>query len=113
MPQITVLRSIASGASVNLFENWQYEYPPKASLLEVLISAEVAGFVMSLTTGTESIVQPESPVGLGALDTLPAPQDFQAIIDKVDPGERLVLTVRNTTGAAKQVQMVANLNFAG
>src|SRR5262245_28268529 len=114
MPQWNVVESIAAGATSNLLRNWQYRFPPKAGLLEILINTTAVGCVMNLTTGAESIVQAEAAVSAGgAAGTLPARLNTEPIVDKVDPGEECVLNVRNTTGGALTVNMIAILTYSG
>jgi hypothetical protein len=114
MPQFNFSTSIAAGATSTPLSTWQFRFPPKASLLELLVNGSAAGLVMNLTTGAESIVQAESPVsGGGTAGTLPARLSVEPIVDKVDPGEEIVLTVRNPTGGAITLNGVAVLTYGG
>lgn len=114
MPQFNFSTSIAAGATATPLSTWQFRFPPKASLLELMVNGSAAGLVMNLTTGAESIVQAESPVsGGGAAGTLPARLSVEPIVDKVDPGEEIVLTVRNPTGGAITLNGVAVLTYGG
>jgi hypothetical protein len=113
MPQFNFSSLIAAGATSFPLGSWQFRFPPKASLLEILVNASAAGLVMNLTTGAESIVQAESPVsGGGAAGTLPARLNTEPIVDKVDPGEEIVLTIRNPTGGGITVNGVAILTYS-
>lgn len=114
MPQFNFSTSIAAGATATPLSTWQFRFPPKPSLLELMINASAAGLVCNLTTGAESIVQAESPVsGGGAAGTLPARLSTEPIVDKVDAGEEIVLTVRNPTGGAITLNGVAVLTYGG
>ena len=114
MPQFNFSSSVAAGATATPLSTWQFRFPPKASLLELMVNASAAGLVMNLTTGAESIVQAESPVsGGGAAGTLPARLSTEPIVDKVDAGEEIVLTVRNPTGGVITINGVAVLTYAG
>jgi len=113
VPQFNFSASVAAGATATPLAGWQFRFPPKASLLEVLVNGSAAGLVMNLTTGAESIVQAESVVsGGGTAGTLPARLGTEPIVDKVDPGEEIVLTVRNPTGGAITVNVVAILTYS-
>lgn len=113
MPLFTFSTSIAAGASANPLSSWQYRFPPKGALLEVLVNATATGVVMNLTTGPESIVQGDSPVSAGgAAGTLPARLNVEPIVDKVDAGEEIVLLLRNTTAGAITVNGVAVMTYA-
>jgi len=113
MPQFNYSASVAAGAVALPLSTWQFRFPPKASLLELLVNATAAGLVMNLTTGAESIVQAESAVQAGGTaGVLPSRLNCEPITDKVDPGEELVLTIRNPTGGAITVNAVAILTYS-
>lgn len=112
MPQFQYTALVGAGATVFPLQNWQFRFPPKTSLLELLVNATAIGCVMGLTTGNESIVQGDVPVSAGgAAGVMPARLNYEPIVDMVDPGEELVLTVRNTTGAGITVNVLAVLTY--
>lgn len=114
MPMFTTSAALAAGAIVNPLASWQYRFPPKASLLEVMINATAVGIVQNLTTGAESIVQAESVVSAGGTaGVLPARLNNEPIVDAVDPGEEIVHTLRNTTGGAVTFNAVYILTYKG
>ena len=113
MPQFNFSTSIAAGATSTPLSTWQFRFPPKASLLELLVNGSAAGLVMNLTTGAESIVQAESALSAGGTaGVLPSRLNTEAIVDKVDAGEEIVLTLRNTTAGAITVNVVAILTYS-
>lgn len=113
MPLFTFSVSVAAGAVATPLQTWQYRFPPKPSLLECMVNAAAVGVVQNLTTGAESIVQAESPVSAGGTaGVLPARLNNEPIVDKVDAGEEIVWSFRNTTGAAVVVNGVAILTYA-
>ena len=113
MPLFTFSVSIAAGAVALPLSTWQYRFPPKPALLEVMVNAGAVGVVQNLTTGAESIVQAESPVSAGGTTgVLPARLNNEPIVDKVDAGEELVLSLRNTSGGAIVANGVAILTYA-
>lgn len=113
MPQFNFSASVAGGASALPLSTWQFRFPPKPSLLELMVNATAVGCVMNLTTGAESIVQAESPVAAGGTaGVLPSRLGTEPIVDKVEPGEEIVLTIRNTTGGAITVNGVAILTYS-
>lgn len=113
MPHFNVVESVAAGASSNLLRNWQFRFPPKPSMLELLVNTTATGVVGNLTTGAESIMQAESAISAGGTaGVLPARLNTEPIVDKVDGGEECVFTVRNTTAGALTVNMVAILTYA-
>jgi hypothetical protein len=114
VPQFNFTASIAGGGTSLPLAVWQFRFPPKSSLLELMVNATAVGVVMNLTTGAESIVQAESPVAAGGVaGVLPARLNVEPIVDKVDPGEEIVLSLRNTTGGAITVNGLAILTYSG
>lgn len=113
MPQFNFSVSVAAGGTSLPLSAWQFRFPPKPSLLELLVNTTAVGVVMNLTTGAESIVQAESPVSAGGTaGVLPSRLNTEPIVDKVEPGEEIVLTLRNTTAGALTVSGVAVLTYA-
>lgn len=113
MPYFTFSQSVAAGASATPLSNWAYRFPGKPALLELMVNATAAGVVMNLTTGPESIVQSDSPVSAGGTaGVLPARLNLEPITDKVDAGEEIVLSLRNTTAGAITVNGVAEITYA-
>ena len=114
MPLFTFVTAILAGATSFPLANWQFRYPPVDSLLEVMLGTSAVGVVMNLTTGPESIVQAESPVGIGfAAGTLPARINNEPIVDMVPKGQEIVLSLRNTTGGTLTVNGVVVLTYKG
>lgn len=114
MPQFNfVVTALAAGATALPLGTWQFRFPPKPSLLELMLNATAVGVVMNLTTGAESIVQAESPVQAGGTaGVLPSRLNCEPIVDKVEPGEEIVLTLRNTSGGAITINGVAILTYS-
>ena len=113
MPQRNFTASVAAGATYNPLSDWQFRFPPKPGLLEIMVNGTAVGCVMVLTTGPESIVQAESPVSAGGTaGVLPARLNTEPIVDKVNAGEETVLTIRNTSGGAVTINGVAILTYA-
>lgn len=112
MPMFTFSQSIAAGATAQPLASWNYRFPPKNALFELLINATATGVVQNVTTGPESIVQSESPVSAGGTaGTLPARLTTEPIVDMVNAGEELVLNLRNTSAGAITVNGVAIITY--
>lgn len=112
MPYFPFSQSIAAAATALPLSTWSYRFPPKLSLFELMLNATATGIVMNLTTGAESIVQADSPVSAGGTaGVLPARLSTEPIVDMVNPGEELVLSLRNTTAGALTVNGVAILTY--
>jgi len=116
MPVFTFTQSIAAGASATPLNTpipWQYRFPPRPALIELMVNATATGIVMNFTTGAESIVQGESPVQAGGVvGVMPARLNVEPIVDKVDAGEELSLLLRNTTAGAITVNGIIVMTYA-
>lgn len=100
-PLFAASASIAAGATATPLSSWQFRQPNFPGTLEILVNGTATGLVHALTTGSESIVQSDTPIsGGGTAGTFPARLNTEAIIDGVLPGEEIVHTIRNTTAGA-------------
>jgi len=112
MPMFPFTAAVLTGATYLPLSTWQFRQPARKAILEVFVNATAVGCVQNLTTGAESIVQAECPVSAGGTaGVLPARLNTEPAVDMVDPGDELVLTVRNTTGGTITVNGVAVLTY--
>jgi hypothetical protein len=108
----TFTQSVGAGATYFPLANWQFRQPARKAILEVMTNAAAVGCVQNLTTGAESIIQAECPVQAGGVaGVMPARLNTEPAVDMVDPGDEIVLTVRNTSGGAVVVNGVAILTY--
>ena len=112
MPMFPFSAAVGGGLTYLPLATWQFRQPARKAILEVFVNATAAGCVQNLTTGSESIVQAETPVSAGgAAGVLPARLNNEPAVDQVDPGDELVLTIRNTTGGVITVNGIAVLTY--
>jgi hypothetical protein len=112
MPMFTFSTAVAAGAAAQPLSGWNYRFPPKNALFELIINATGVGMVQNVTTGPESIVQSDSPVSAGGVaGTLPARLSTEPIVDMVNAGEELVLNLRNTSAGTITVNGVAIITY--
>jgi hypothetical protein len=112
MPLFTFTQLVAAGGTYLPLNNWQFRQPARKAILEIMTNATAVGCVQNLTTGAESIIQAECPVQAGgAAGVIPARLAAEPAVDMVDPGDEIVLTVRNTTGGGVTVNGVAILTY--
>lgn len=91
---------------------WQYRQPARRALLEVMIGASAIGCTWGLTTGSESIVQAKSPIGLGlTAGAIPSRLNFEPIVDEVEAGDELVIIAENPTGGTVTIGGLAVLTY--
>lgn len=112
MPMFPFTQLVAAGGTYLPLNTWQFRQPARKAILEVFVNATAIGCVQNLTTGAESIVQAESPVQAGgAAGVIPARLNNEPAVDMVDPGDEIVLTVRNTTAGGITVNGLAILTY--
>lgn len=112
MPLFTFTQSVGAGGTYLPLNTWQFRQPARKAILEVFVNATAIGCVQNLTTGAESIVQAECPVQAGgAAGVMPARLNCEPAVDLVDPGDEIVLSIRNTSAGAVTVNGVAILTY--
>jgi hypothetical protein len=87
----------ANAVSANLYAGKLYEFPPRPSIVRLRLSASAAGMNCTLLVGGVSVVNDQPYSNSNRWPILP---DDLVIQVPVRAGSRLVLTLRNTTGAA-------------
>jgi hypothetical protein len=87
----------ANAVSANVYAGKLYEFPPRPSIVRVRISAAAVGLNATLLIGGVSIVNDQA---ISQSNRWPILPDDLVIQVPVRAGARLVLTLRNTTGAA-------------
>lgn len=109
MPLFTDKRSVAANATVtNVLSGSQYEFLPFASLVEIGLAAESAGILTTVSSGSD-ILQEEGPVPVLAAGAFPKYPDEFHLSDEAAPGDRLKVSLRNTTGGAVNIITVVKL----
>ena len=112
MPQFNFVTAVPANASSTPLSTWQYRFPPKTALISLILNAAATGVVMNLTTGSESIVQADSPVSAGGTaGVIPSSFGVNPIVDQVDAGEEIVLTLRNTTASPITVSGLVEMTY--
>lgn len=98
MPVMTDVRSVAANATVeNVIAGKLHEFITEPSTLNFLATASAIGLNMSILVGGESLVQDQEISGINRF-----PQDPEDALAQGGglPGDRILVSVRNTTGAA-------------
>jgi hypothetical protein len=110
MPTFAVSQSIAAGASSNLLAGTQYEFIPFHAQLEVGLVSTAAGILATVYAGTDLLAQESPLVDIKAAGVLPVYPDNFHIADDCAAGDRINITVRNTTAGALVVIAVIRYN---
>ncbi len=110
MPTMTDRRTVALNATVaNVLAGLIYEFLPFDAVVEFGIVAAAVGLNASVKSGTD-VLQDDQEVS--AINRFPVYPDDFVLTDVAAAGERLVVGLRNTTGAGIQVITVVKLTPA-
>lgn len=109
MPQLTFTASLAAGATAAPLSGWQYEYLPYPARVEIGINAAAVGLVTTISSGSD-VLQEESPLPAGGTaGVIPSPLNVPYLVDDAAAGDRLKISIRNTTGGAVQYQGICKI----
>lgn len=114
MPFFTYSASLAAGATVNPLDisgnTWKYNRAPYDGVVELMANSTGAGgIVLTLTAGSDEIMQ-ESPItGGGTAGTLPARLSTEPITFSVKAGDVIQPRFRNPTGGALTLNFTIEL----
>ena len=98
MPFFQTEQSVPANSSItNLLTGSIFEYAPYDSTILIGVTAAATGLVCNVTTGSDVVAEPFPPF---VLTTFPVNPDQMVVADLVRAGERMVIAVRNGTGAA-------------
>ena len=111
MPQLvfSTLMS-ANQLGLNPLSGWQYEFLPWPAQVLVLMRATAVSVVATVYSGSETI-QERSPVQAGGtIGTTPSELNTPAIAWQAAAGDRLKLTVDNTTAGTPTLDGIIIVN---
>ena len=94
----------ASGTNANALSGSVYEYLPFPAFVEIGLSTDATGVLCSVSSGPD-ILQEEGPVQLGTINVMPKYPDDYFLTDHAAPGDRLVVKLRDTSGAQRIVMI--------
>lgn len=106
MPRMSDVRSVAANSVVdNVLSGKLHEFLGEDSAITLLAAASAVGARVTLLIGGESVIQDQE---IGAANRFPIyPDDFVAEGAGFQ-ADRLLLSIRNTTGGAITVQTVVD-----
>jgi len=111
MPRMTDIRTVAANAIVaNILTGKIHEFASRPSVVRLLITGAAVGVFTSFLIGGEAVVQDQE---IGAANRFPLdPDDFFAEFG-ASVGDRVVVQLRNSTGAGIIVQSVVDVSPIG
>lgn len=110
MPTIQREVTVAAGATnPNVFSGSAFEYPERNSIVSIGVTAQVTGTFITVQAGGEVVLEESPPiVRAGAMPVIP---DDYALNFAIAQGRRLILAVRNPTGAGVIHRAIAQLTY--
>jgi len=111
MPRMSDVRTVAANAIVNnILTGKIHEFASRPSVVRLLLTGSAVGMFMSFLIGGEAVVQDQE---IGAGNRFPVdPDDFYAEFGATF-GDRIVVQLRNSTGAGIVVQSVVDVSPIG
>jgi len=108
--QISVRVPLLASEAKNALQGTQYEYLPAAmfprgAFCEFGSSADATGVFRTVQTGVD-VIEEESPVAIKAINVQPIYPDDFTLTDAVGPGEKINVKLRDTSGAARVVNVI-------
>jgi hypothetical protein len=108
MPSHVVKATVPANGTFLPLSGAQYEYLPWPSLVEFGFLADAAGVLATVYSGSDLLAE-EGPVDVGTINTLPQyPFQFH-YADEAAGGDRLKVTLRDTSGAVRTVMCVIRI----
>jgi hypothetical protein len=98
---INIRTVLAANSIVSVLSGSLFEFVTEPSNIEIGVAADATGVLATINSGPDTILE-ESPVSLKTINVVPVyPDDFYS--DQALPTDRLVVKVRDTTGAQRIV----------
>jgi hypothetical protein len=101
--------ALTAGAAINVCAGQQYEFMPFHAQIRIAAVTTATGVLATIYSGTD-LLQQEGAIQIKAASTFPAfPDDFH-LTDDVAAGDRLNITLRNTTGGTLVAIVVVHID---
>lgn len=108
MPTIQKETTVAAGATTSLFSGSAFEYPERNAIVSLGLTAAATGTFFTVQAGGEVVMEESPPIVRTAMPVIP--DDF-GLNFAIAQGRRLVVSVRNPTGAGVIHRAIAQLTY--
>lgn len=103
MPAFSFSTAMTANGTITPLSDWQYEQVPYPAAVKVIVRATTTGARLTLTTGSETIVE-ESPVqGGGTAGVTPSELNTPPITFNAAQGDKLKIKVREVAAGTPTV----------
>ncbi len=110
VPTMTDVRSVALNAKVdNVLAGKVYEFLPYDAEVRIAVVASAVGMRATVISGADVLLDDQE---VSAANRFPVDPDDYTLTDVAGAGERLVVALRNTTGAAITVNTAVKIEAA-
>ena len=107
MPMMSTVISVAANTrSANLFAGDAFEFAPAPSIVRLYGRSAAVGLHIDFLLGGESLISDSEIAALAGFPTRP---DDLLTEHGANPGDRIFVAARNTTGAAIIVQLIVDV----
>jgi hypothetical protein len=114
MPTIKTTSTLAANGQAFPLAGSQFEYLPRAAILEFAVLADALGEVSATIQAGTTILLQSSPLDTKAVaEPIVYPDDFQYSAELVGGGQRISVELRETGGGAPVVRTVVRITWAG
>lgn len=102
MPGIQIRTVLAANGSATPLLGTQYETAPFNAVVEIAQQTDATGVLQTVYSGGDVLLE-EGPVQVGTINVQPKYPDDYFLNDVIGAGEKLKITIRDTSGAQRIV----------
>ncbi len=99
MPRLNFSQVLVANTPLDVLASWQYQYIPRAGILNVCLRSTTATGKYTLSAGSDSLAEQQQTPGGGTAGQTPTPFNSPVLSERVAGGDRLKLLLVDT-GAA-------------
>ncbi len=99
MPRLNFSQLLAANTPVDVMANWQYQYIPRAGLLNVCLRSTTSTGKYTLSAGSDSLAEQQPTPAGGTAGQTPTPFNSPVLSEQVAAGDRLKLLLVDTAAA--------------
>lgn len=108
MPTTLVRTALGALGTAKPLAGTTYEFLKFPALVEIGIVTDATGVLASVSSGPDILME-EGPVQIRAINVAPVNPDDFLLTDEAAPGDRINVTLRDTSGAARVVMTAVKI----
>jgi hypothetical protein len=99
MPRLNFSQLLAANVPFDVLGSWQYQYIPRAGILNVCLRSTTVTGKYTLSAGSDSLAEQQQTPGGGTAGQTPTPFNSPVLSERVAAGDRLKLLLVDTAAA--------------